>query len=79
MSEDEVHRFWCILDDEKDPFFIDGSLSWNVETLKDAIQHRRPRLQGIEIVDLVLWKVSLSRHKRLCSLALTAECSHSNT
>ena len=60
MSEDQVNEFWCLIDDEKIPFSVLASLSWKVNELTKTIQQGRPRLQTIDITDIVLWKVRLS-------------------
>jgi len=60
MSEDEVCRVWCLVDDEQRAFSVNASLEWDVEELTDAIQRRRTRLKALDIIDLVLWKVRLS-------------------
>lgn len=59
MSEDEVHEFWCLIDDEETPFSVPASLSWKVNGLTKAIRQERQRLHTIDITDLVLWKVRL--------------------
>jgi hypothetical protein len=64
MSEDEVCRVWCLIDDEKTAFSVNAGLDWDVEELTKTIRHERPRLKTIDIINLVLWKVRLS-----CSLA----------
>ena len=60
MSENEVHEFWCLIDDEVTPFSVHASLSWKVNELTKTIRQERPRLQTIDIIDIVLWKVRLS-------------------
>ena len=59
MSEDEAYHFWCMIDDEQTAFSVNASPRWNVEELTKAIRQERPRLQTVDIVDLVLWKVRL--------------------
>jgi hypothetical protein len=59
MSEDEVRRVWCLIDDEKKAFSVPAGLEWDVEDLTKAIRQERRRLKAIEIIDLVLWKVKV--------------------
>jgi hypothetical protein len=74
MSENEVRRFWCLVDDEQTAFSVNAGLTWDVEELTKAIWQHRHRLQAIDIIDLVLWKVMLSYSSALTFL-LT--CAHS--
>jgi hypothetical protein len=60
MSENQVRRFWCLVDDEQTAFYVNASLTWDVEELTKAIRQVRPHLQTIDTIDLVLWKVMLS-------------------
>ena len=60
MSENEVNEFWCLIDDEETPFSVNVSRRWDVEELTKTIRQARPRLQTIDIIDIVLWKVRLS-------------------
>jgi hypothetical protein len=74
MSEDQVNEFWCLIDDEKIPFSVPASLSWTVNELTKTIRQERLRLQGIDIIDIVLWKVRLS-YSLASTFVLT--CAHS--
>ena len=74
MSEDEVCCVWCLIDNEKTAFFVHADLRWNVEELRYAIQQRRPRLQDIDITDIVLWKVRLFY---LVGINVVLTCAHS--
>ena len=60
MSEDEVRRVWCLVDDEQKAFSVNANLKWDVEELTEAIRQTRPRLGKIDIVDIALWKVRQS-------------------
>jgi len=74
MSGDELCRIWCLIDDEQKAFSVHAGLEWDVEQLTMAIREARFRLQTIEIIDLVLWKVMLSYSP---ALKFLLTCAHS--
>jgi len=60
MSEDDVCEVWSLINCQQEPFSVLGSLEWNVEKLRKAIQGAKQDLLRLDISDIVLLKVRLS-------------------
>jgi hypothetical protein len=61
-SEDAPCQLWCLVEGDSTPFKITSPTNIDIDDLKKLIHEERKQgvLQGVDAVDLVLLKVSIS-------------------